>query len=111
MRRTDNLETDARRNAAAQSMAKQASASNTTRSQFTGRSRGQRSNPPSCAEVKASKLVRLAMASRDLTASFQERRSAANMRRRKAGDGGRMKPFGKIRLPVHALLPERDGRA
>ena len=34
------------------------------------------------------------MASRDLTTTFQERRAAANMRRRKAGNGG-MKPFGK----------------
>ena len=33
------------------------------------------------------------MASRDLTTTFQERRAAANMRRRKAGNGG-MKPFG-----------------
>jgi len=33
------------------------------------------------------------MASRDLTTTFQERRAASNMRRRKAGNGG-MKPFG-----------------
>jgi len=37
----------------------------------------------------------ITMASRDLTAAFIERRSAANLRRR-SGDG-RMKPFGKRR--------------
>jgi hypothetical protein len=43
------------------------------------------------------------MASRDLTTTFQERRAAANMRRRKAGNGG-IKPFGAyIHILVYSL--------
>ena len=51
--------------------------------------------PPAHSRSQKQKVKRQrTMASRDLTTTFQERRAAANMRRRKAGNGG-MKPFGE----------------
>lgn len=45
------------------------------------------------------------MASRDLTATFIERRSAANVRRENQNsDGGRMKPFGEFSMKQAQII-------